>query len=245
MRHSTIHLSAAALALLTARAPAQTTVDLMPMPPALETRFALSALPPHLRGDATVHLLDPARGYVVARPGTNGFSCIVVRTEGERPRFRDDIYTPVCYDAEGSKHQLRVFLDVAQLRAEGWSADRIRAEVADRFKRGTYRAPERTGVLYMVAPMMRAYASPMDTAVVTMSLPHHMFYAPNLTNKDIGGAPPPSPYPFIFDQGPHGYIVTLVGDTERAGIVAASQDLLKDLCAFRSVLCLAAGATSH
>jgi hypothetical protein len=136
-------------------------------------------------------------------------------------------------------------MDVAQFRAEGWTAERVRAEVADRFKRGTYRAPERNGVLFMVAPMMRAYVSPIDSTVVTMSLPHHMFYAPNLTDKDIGGAPPPSPYPFIFDQGPHGYITLLVGAAESASIVAASQDLLKDLCAFRSVLCLSGGAMSH
>ena len=51
------------------------------MPEPLETRFALSAAPPHLRENATTYLLDPVRGYVLSRKGTNGVSCIVVRSD--------------------------------------------------------------------------------------------------------------------------------------------------------------------
>lgn len=53
------------------------------MPPALETDFALSSLPPQLRAAATVYLLDPNKGYYVARKGSNGFICFVTRTEWE------------------------------------------------------------------------------------------------------------------------------------------------------------------
>src|SRR5215470_7693655 len=74
------------------------------MPEALETRFALSAAPPHLRENATTYLLDPAKGYVLGRKGTNGVSCIVVRSDWQfDAAFRDDVYWAVCYDAEGSK----------------------------------------------------------------------------------------------------------------------------------------------
>ena len=48
-----------------------------PMPAALETRFALSALPPAMREQATVFLLDPRQGYRLARRGT--------RRRGSRP----------------------------------------------------------------------------------------------------------------------------------------------------------------
>src|SRR6516164_9036831 len=51
------------------------------MPESLEIQFALSAIPPHLRDAATVYLLDPAKGYVLAHQGTNGVSCIVVRSD--------------------------------------------------------------------------------------------------------------------------------------------------------------------
>jgi len=40
------------------------------MPQSLEVRFALSALPPHLRDGATAYILDPAAGYVVNRKGS-------------------------------------------------------------------------------------------------------------------------------------------------------------------------------
>ena len=240
MTPSVLRWSGFTLSLLAAPACGQV-LTLTPMPPELEMRFALSALPAHLRADATVHLLDPANGYVLGRQGNNGFTCIVERTEWARPIFRDDVYTPVCFDAEGTKHQLRVYMDVAQLRAQGWSSERVRAEIEGRFQRGTYRAPARSGVSYMIAPLMRTYPSPVDTSVMTMALPHFMFYAPGLTDQDIGSAPPPSPYPFILEPGPHGYIVVLVGETERSRILAESADLLKDLCAFRSMLCLPPG----
>lgn len=51
------------------------------MPEALEVRFASSAAPPHLRDSATIYALDPAKGYVMAREGTNGVSCVVVRSD--------------------------------------------------------------------------------------------------------------------------------------------------------------------
>jgi hypothetical protein len=53
------------------------------MPADLERDFALSALPAHLRDSATVYLLDPEKGYYIARKGTNGFSTFVNRTEWE------------------------------------------------------------------------------------------------------------------------------------------------------------------
>jgi hypothetical protein len=85
-------------------------IKLEKMPEPLEKRFALSALPPHLRDAATTYALDLQKGYVVDRKGTNGFSCIVMRTEWSWPElaFRDDIFVPICYDDEGSKKMLPV-----------------------------------------------------------------------------------------------------------------------------------------
>ena len=65
-----------------------------------------------------------------------------------------------------------------------------------------------TGLSYMLAPLMRTYLNPAvsDKTVTTMSMPLFMIYAPNLKDRDIGGAKLPSPYPFIFEQGPQGYM---------------------------------------
>jgi len=197
-------------------------------------------LPPHLRDAASVYLLDPAQGYVPSKQGTNGFTCIVERTEWNREDFKNDVYTPLCYDAEGTKIHLKVYMDVAQLRAKGMSATDVKKEVERRFKSKIYGAPTKRGLSYMVAPIMRTYPNPnpADKTVVTMSMPHVMYYAPGVSQKDIGAAPPPSPYPFILDEGPHGYMIQLIGATETAKILADQHSLLADLCAYRSSLCL-------
>ena len=41
-----------------------------PLPRDLEIQLALSALPPHLKDNATVYVLNPDKGFEVARHGT-------------------------------------------------------------------------------------------------------------------------------------------------------------------------------
>ena len=218
------------------------------MPESLEARLALSALPPHLRDGATIYLLDPAKGYMVNRRGTNGFSCFVMRTEWMWPKFafRDDIFVPMSYDEEGSAKMMPVWTDVAQMRARGLPPEQVYEEIMKRFGNGTYQKPARSGISYMIAPLMRSYPAPNATEVVTFSGPHYMFYAPNVKDADIGGKPF-SPYPFLLPQGPgpHDVIILLVGEAEKAKILADSSDLLKELCTYRTYLCLNTGSSEH
>jgi AraC-like DNA-binding protein len=74
-----------------------------------------------------------------------------------------------------------------------------------------------------------------------------MYYAPNVTDAQVGGMPCPPcvPYPFVFESGPHGYIIQRLGDSESAKIVADEAELIKELCSYRSVLCLAAHDLGH
>jgi hypothetical protein len=211
------------------------------MPESLEVRFALSALPPHLRDGATTYALDPQRGYAVDRQGTNGFSCIVMRTEWSWPQlaFRDDIFVPICYDDEGSKKMLPVWVDAAKLRARGLGPRQVYEETMKKVANGTYEKPARAGISYMIAPFMRTYPSPDATDVVTMSMPHYMSYDPNVKDADTGGKPL-SQYPFALPQGPgpHDVIILLVGQAEKTKILADSADLLSELCSYRKFLCL-------
>jgi hypothetical protein len=78
-----------------------TDTKLEAMPAQLETRFPLSALPTRLRDGFGV-LLDPDKGYRLARQGTSGIACLVERTGWELADFRNDIYIPLCYDAAGT-----------------------------------------------------------------------------------------------------------------------------------------------
>src|SRR5262245_3319 len=86
-----------------------------PLPPDLEIQLALSALPSHLRDDATVYILNPAKGFEIARNGTDDFHAFVARTGDDSFRgswplteYRSDILYPVAFDRVGSRAQMRV-----------------------------------------------------------------------------------------------------------------------------------------
>src|SRR5262245_9051460 len=201
----------------------ETTIEQMPAK--LETRFTLSALPPAMRDKATVYLLDPKKGYRLSRQGTSGMTCLVERTVWEWVDFRNDIYIPLCYDAVGTKAHLRVIMDAATLRAQGMSPVALKAEIEKRYQDKTYKAPGKAGLSYMVAPVMRALGPP-DMKLHTMAMPHLMFYAPGITNEDIGATPELSVpasllYPFIDRQGnaEQSYMIQMIGEAEKAKIL--------------------------
>ena len=214
---------------------------LEPMPRSLEIRFALSALPPSLRDGATVYVLDTSKGYVRERAGSNGQTCFVSRLEWKYGEYRNDIFDPTCYDATGAQHHMRVLFDAAALRARGVPGPEMKKRIEAGFRSGQYTAPDRPGLSYMTAPLMRTYMDPRDkSTVMTMSMPHVMYYAPNISVSDVATlpCPPCAPYPFLFEPGPHGYIIQRLGDEESDKIVSDEAALLRDLCAYRSVLCL-------
>lgn len=213
-------------------------------PEKLETDFALSALPPHLRGAATIYLLDPAKGYYVAHKGSNGFMCFVARTEWEWGLFSKDVATPMSFDNEGFATIFTVYRDVETMRASGkLTAKQVRDTVIRRIKNGVYKAPK-AGISYMLGPIMRNYkGNPGENEIITMSGPHYMFYAPYLQNADIGATPKPENRgPFIVNngdvwlgkgKGPHGYVIMLAGSAEMAKIVSDNQDLMNRLVAYK------------
>ena len=246
LRHATSCLLLVALRVpaLAAQTPASPTLGAMPRD--LETAWALSAAPPHLRDSAEVDLLDPARGYVQARAGTNGFRCLVARTEWEWPRlpFRNDIFVPVCSDAAGSAAWLPVLVDVAAMRAHGDTPRAVYDEVMRRFGDGRYHAPARAGISYMLSPVMRTFLDSSSREPTTMVGPHYMFYAPNVTDADIGGRPG-SGGPFMLSTGPHGLIFVGVGAAKKQEIVEQSHDLLAGLCSYSHVLCVPQAPASH
>jgi hypothetical protein len=225
------------------------TKKIEPLPRDLEIQLALSALPPHLRDNATVYILNPDKGFEVARKGTNEFHAFVARTGDDAFRgswplteYRDDILYPISFDSAGAKAQMRVFFDAAETQAKGTPPGELKKIMKERFKTGYYKAPERAGVSYMLSPILRTYLNPEESdSVVTLSVPHVMYYAPNVSNEDIGGEQPsstPPMYPFVIMPGPHGYFIQLLGLTERAAINKEYQEMLARLCKIKEVWCL-------
>src|ERR1700722_13468838 len=128
------------------------------MPTDLETALALTALPPTVRPAATVYLLDPAKGFYVARKGTNGFACLISRTEWEWGKFRKDIFAPMGFDVEGVRKIFPIYRDEAAMRASGkFTAQQVKDTILNRIKKGIYKAPATGGICYMLAPIMRVY----------------------------------------------------------------------------------------
>jgi len=235
--------------------------QLEPLPRDLEIQLALSALPPHLRDNATVYVLNPAKGFEVARKGTNGFHALVARTGDDSFRgtwllkeYRDDILYPISFDEAGAKAQMRVFFDAAEMQAKGTPPQELKKIIQERYKTGYYKAPERAGVSYMLSPILRTYVNPdADESVATSNIPHVMYYAPNVSNEEIGGAMPTpeqfsyytqhgrwpdTPYPFLILHGPHGYMVQFRGVQERDAITKDYEGMLARLCKIKEGWCL-------
>ncbi len=207
------------------------------MPAALETDFALSCLPPHIRSGATVYLLDPEKGYYTARQGNNGFICFVVRTDWIRGEFRQDFAAAISYDAEGTESIFPVYRDVAAMRSSGkFTALQVRDTISERFRKGIYKAPAKPGISYMLAPVMRVYVDPSDSLkVASFSMPHYMFYAPYLTAADIGGnSDSGGPIVLGDKKDPHCYIILPVGKMEKSAIIAENKELLQRLAEYKS-----------
>jgi hypothetical protein len=181
---------------------AQTLPELLPQDK--EIAIALSAAPEHLREGASVYVLKQA-GFVQARKGTNGFSCIVNRDHPLNQK-------PTCYDAEGSETILPKVLRFGELLMKGVPLEQIKAEIAEGFRSGKYISPRRPGVAYMLSGDIKNYNA--STGKVESFPPHVMFYAPNLTNEDIGSDGNFEPgMPSIAYQGPQGFMIVVLGNT--------------------------------
>jgi hypothetical protein len=178
------------------RAVAQQPVDLLPLKQ--EVSLALSAAPPYLRDSAGVWALQ-ADGWVEVRESSNGFTCAVNRDHALSRK-------PTCWDAEGTATILPVVRRWGELLLQRVPSDSIRKIIAAGFKDGTYISPRRPGVAYMLSDSIRRYVP--RTGELAGFPPHVMFYAPNLTNKDIGfNGDFSTGLPFIGYQGPQGYMI--------------------------------------
>ena len=185
--------------------PAGTAVGVATLPDLLprdeEIALALSAAPAHLRAGAAVYVLEKT-GFIQVRSGSNGFTCIVNR---DHPSSRK----PTCYDAEGTATIVPKVLRIGELLARGTPLAEIQAEIAEGFRSGKFIAPRRPGIAYMLSDGNRD-VDPI-TGTISRFPPHVMFYAPNLTNEQIGstgdGA---NGLPFLAYPGPHAFIIMMV-----------------------------------
>jgi hypothetical protein len=165
-----------------------------------EIALAEGAGPPALAAAATVYVRGE-QGYEVAREGSNGASCLVSQD-------RADTLEPLCFDAEGTRALLPVYLARGRWRAEGVPEEEIARRVEAGFASGEFGPPAKPGIAYMLSEHNRVF----NGQEVVSYPPHVMIYAPHATNADIG-ADMSDPYmPWVLEEGsPHAYIIVVVG----------------------------------
>lgn len=178
-----------------------------PLPRDAEIAAALEACPPVLRQSAGVWVLTSG-GYELARPSGNGFHAVVERSQ-------PDAFEPQCLDAEGSRTTLREILLTGDLRMGGRPPAEIERELARAWEDGRLRAPRRPGIDYMLSTRNRVPVAP--DRVISYG-PHVMFYAPYLSNEDVGGDPTGDGSPvFVVNEGrPSAYVIVPVGRADDA-----------------------------
>ena len=199
--------------LASAPAMAQSTPAAGHTPPLMERQkeiaLALSSCPPSVASKAAVYVLEKS-GYVKVRDSENGFTAIVQHSMLISQE-------PECLDAEGTRTLLPRFLKVAELRAEGKNPDEIKRVVADGLAKGVFQLPTR-GITYMLSTE-NVVPDEMHKGSVERFPPHVMFYAPDLTNADIGAGGESSGGPaFVANEGtPNALIIVPVPEEAQAG----------------------------
>jgi len=171
-----------------------------------EISIALSAAPANIAAHAAVYVLTPT-GYEKARDGTNGFTCLSTR---DHLRTHPDEIGPTCYDEEGTRTIVPRIMTEARMRLAGKTEEEITRVIDAGLADGTYRAPQRTGIAYMISPRAMGLFPGADT--VSPVGPHVMIYAPYVKNADIAGVVPgPRDHlhlPFVLQEGQYNaYII--------------------------------------
>jgi hypothetical protein len=167
-----------------------------------EIALAQSAAPPAVAARAGVYVLEKS-GYVKVRDSQNGFVCIV---EHRVPAASE----PQCLDAEGAKTFLPRILMVGALRAKGRPEREIRDAVKKGFADGQLKAPQRPGIDYMLSTH-NVVTIDEEKGIAVPFPPHLMFYAPGMTNADVGSDGTPGSSVFVVDEkSPHALMIVPV-----------------------------------
>ena len=170
-------LTIASLSLLAARtAAAQQPRDFAPYriaDRAEEIALARTAAPRNVSDSATVLVLGEA-GYVEAARGTNGFTCVVIRSfsgSTSDPVFwNPKVRAPHCFNPPAARTVLAPMLTRAEWIIAGVSLAEVEARTKRAYASGKFPAPAPGAMAYMTSP--RQYLLDADPRW----LPHLMFY---------------------------------------------------------------------
>jgi hypothetical protein len=166
-----------------------------------EVAIARSAAPLRLRADASVFALQGDQ-YKKVIAGDGPLTCIVERNHKAS-------VVPQCMDRAGLNSTLPAIVSRSLLAVSGASFEAINADNAKKTENGEFNPASRPGVSYMMSDYNYTFVG--SAGRVLKIPPHVMFYAPYVSNADIGGSfrgmTENIGTPFVFNEGIHGYFI--------------------------------------
>ena len=140
---------------------------------AAEVALARTAAPADISDRATVMVLTP-KGYVEAARGTNGFTCIVMRSFAAGPDdpafWSPSVSAPHCFNPPAVRTVLPAVLAQIDWALEGASPAELKARTKKAYAEKRFMRPAAGAMAYMLSPQQRL--SDADPHW----MPHLMFY---------------------------------------------------------------------
>lgn len=168
---------------------AQKTPDLAPYlmtNRAAEIALARTAAPTTVSADASVMVLT-ATGFVEAARGTNGFTCLVMRsfatTPGDAQFWNPRIRAPHCFNEPATRTVLPPTLAQINWALAGATAAEMKSRTAQAYAKKQFGAPATGAMAYMLSP--KQYLSDDQP---NHWMPHLMFYYDRALNAKTFGA---------------------------------------------------------
>lgn len=151
-----------------------------------EVALARSAAPPSIADSAAVYVLTSA-GYVEAAPGTNGFTCLVIRSfimpdADSATTWEPRLRAPHCFNAEASRTALPNILYRSREMLRGTPAARIESHVRHAYASHQWPTTSLGAMAYMFSP--RQWLAAENSAWK----PHLMFFFPPARPMSTWGA---------------------------------------------------------
>ena len=152
---------------------------------AAEVALARTAAPPEVSGNATVLVLTP-KGYVEAARGTNGFTCVVMRSFAAAPDdpqfWNPHVSAPHCFNPPAVRTILPAVLAQIDWALAGATPAELNARMKKAYAERRFPTPAAGAMTYMLSP--KQHFSDADPHW----LPHLMFYYDRTLTASTFGA---------------------------------------------------------
>jgi hypothetical protein len=176
---------------------------------AAEVALARTAAPSAISGNATVLVLTP-KGYTEAARGSNGFTCLVMRSfaaaPGDPQFWNTHISAPHCFNPPASRTVLPAMLAQIDWALAGATPAELNARIKKAYAEKRFTMPADGAMAYMLSPQQH-----LSDDADPHWMPHLMFYfdralkgttfgAGGFTSPiiDASGADPNSPMQVIY-----------------------------------------------